>query len=88
MLLYQGPLEWHYLHTKFHENLPSSSNVFSGGTHRQTETGDLISLLSFLESKLKNYQSQIHFKLFVSVSIPVAEEQIREYQFLPLFLLT
>jgi hypothetical protein len=57
-----------------------------GGGHRQTETGDLISLLSFLESKLKNYQSQI--QLFVSVSIPVAEEQIREYQFLPLFLLT
>jgi hypothetical protein len=30
-LLYRGPLEWHYLHTKFHENLPSGSEVISGG---------------------------------------------------------
>jgi hypothetical protein len=37
--------------TKFHENLPSGSKVISGGdTDRQT--GDLISLLSLLESRL------------------------------------
>jgi hypothetical protein len=39
------------IHTKFHENLPSSSKVISGGTHRQAgrqthgQTGKLISLL-------------------------------------------
>jgi len=49
--LHRGPLEWHYLRTKFHENLPSGSKVISGG-HSQTDC-DLISLLSFLESRLK-----------------------------------
>jgi hypothetical protein len=28
-------LEWHYLVTKFHENLLSGLKVISGGTHRQ-----------------------------------------------------
>jgi hypothetical protein len=43
----RGPLEWHYLHTTFHENLRRGSKVISGG-----QTGDLISLLSFLDSRL------------------------------------
>jgi hypothetical protein len=30
-LLHQGLLEWHYLCTTFHENLPSGSEVISGG---------------------------------------------------------
>jgi hypothetical protein len=51
-LLHLGPLEWHYLCTKFHENLPSGSTVISGG-HTGRQTCDLISLLSFLESRLK-----------------------------------
>jgi hypothetical protein len=34
-LLRRGPLEWHYLRTKFHENLPSGSKVISRG-HRRT----------------------------------------------------
>jgi hypothetical protein len=39
-------------HTKYHENLPSGSNVISRGqTDRQT--GDLMNPLSFLESVLK-----------------------------------
>jgi hypothetical protein len=33
---------------QFHENLPNGSKVISAG-----QTGDLISLLSFLESRLK-----------------------------------
>jgi hypothetical protein len=43
-------LEWHHLHSKYHENLPSGSKVISGVTHKQTI--DLISLLPFLESRL------------------------------------
>jgi hypothetical protein len=35
-LLHQGPLEWHHLPTKYHEDLPSGSKVSSGG-HRQTD---------------------------------------------------
>jgi hypothetical protein len=36
-LLHRGPLAWHYLRTKLHENLPSGSKVTSGGhTDRQT----------------------------------------------------
>jgi hypothetical protein len=46
--LHWGPLEWHYLPTIFHENLPSGSKLLVG--YRQT--GDLISLVSFLESRL------------------------------------
>jgi hypothetical protein len=38
-------LEWHYLHTKFHEILPSSSKVINGG-HTDRQTGDFIGLLS------------------------------------------
>jgi hypothetical protein len=50
--LHLGHSELHYLRIKFHENLPSGSEVISGG---QTDTtGDLISLLSFLESRLKS----------------------------------
>jgi hypothetical protein len=50
--LHRGPLEWHYLLIKFHENLPSGSKL-AGDTHRQT--GDLISLLSFFN--LYNFSS-------------------------------
>jgi hypothetical protein len=49
--LHRGPLEWHYLCTELHENLSSGSKVIGGG-HTHTETGDLISLLSFLERRL------------------------------------
>jgi hypothetical protein len=61
-LLHRGLLEWHYLRTKFHEILPSSSKVISGGqTGRQT--GDVISLHSFLGSRLiKNYLFKISCK--------------------------
>jgi hypothetical protein len=46
-------------HTKFHENLRSGSEVISECTDRQTQghtgrqTADLLSLLQFLESRLK-----------------------------------
>jgi hypothetical protein len=38
--------------TKYHEDLPSGSKVISGG-YTDRQTGDLISLLSFLKSKAK-----------------------------------
>jgi hypothetical protein len=30
-LLHRGPLGWDYLRTKSHENLPSGSDIISGG---------------------------------------------------------
>jgi hypothetical protein len=33
-LLHQGPLEWHYLHSKFHKNLTSSKVISGGHTDR------------------------------------------------------
>jgi hypothetical protein len=43
-------IEWHYLPTKFNESLPCGSKVISRGhIDRQTQIGDTISLLSFLE---------------------------------------
>jgi hypothetical protein len=53
-LLLRGSLEWYYLRTKFYENLPSYSEVISW-VHIERQTGDLISLLSFLESRLKRF---------------------------------
>jgi hypothetical protein len=35
-ILHLNSLDWHYLRTKFHENLPSGLEVISGG-HRQTD---------------------------------------------------
>jgi hypothetical protein len=35
-LLHRGPLEWHYIRAKFHENLPSGSKVINRGL-RQTD---------------------------------------------------
>jgi hypothetical protein len=49
-LLHRGPLEWHYLTTKYHENLQAVQKLLVR-THRWT--GDLISLLSFLECRIK-----------------------------------
>jgi hypothetical protein len=46
----RGPPEWHHLPTKFHGNLPVGSKVINGG-----KTADLISLLSFLESRLTTF---------------------------------
>jgi hypothetical protein len=54
---HQGHHQWHHLPTKFNENPPLGSKIISGGhTDRQIygQTGDLISLLSFLESRLKS----------------------------------
>jgi hypothetical protein len=55
--------------TKFHEHLLSGSEVTRGGTHRQT--GDFISLLSFLESRLKMCVFVgVHLSILVLVFIP------------------
>jgi hypothetical protein len=52
-ILHRGPLEWQYLRTKFHENVPNGSQVISGGGATDRHTGDFISLLSFLENRLR-----------------------------------
>jgi hypothetical protein len=58
---FRGQIEWQHLRTKFHENPLVGSKVISGGhtdrqadAHTQTDgqAGDLISPLSFFESKL------------------------------------
>jgi hypothetical protein len=43
-LLHRGPLKWHYRRKYFHENLPSGSEIISGG---QTD------YLHLFESRLK-----------------------------------
>jgi hypothetical protein len=53
----------------FHENPPIGSNVISGGhADRQTDThrhdGDLISQLSFFESRLKNNENYPDVKYY------------------------
>jgi hypothetical protein len=64
---HEGPLQWHHLLAKFHPSLSAGSKIISRDTDRQThththththtytdrQTGDLISLLSFSESRLK-----------------------------------
>jgi hypothetical protein len=52
-LLHRGPLEWHYLPIKYREIYQAVQKLLVGGTQTHTQTGDLISLLSFLESRLK-----------------------------------
>jgi hypothetical protein len=72
-----GLLEWHYLPTKFHENLPSGSEVINGGptdTKTDTQTGDVKSLLSFLESRLKSCPTTHLWRL--------REEMYSSYSFL------
>jgi hypothetical protein len=51
-ILHRGPLEWHYLHTKFHEIVPSGSKVTSG-VQIDRQAGDLINLLPFVEIRLE-----------------------------------
>jgi hypothetical protein len=64
--LHRGPFEWHYFRTKFHENLPSGSEVIGWG-HRQTD--HLISLLSFLEMAKKGYalKSEAQFHVYETI---------------------
>jgi hypothetical protein len=57
-LLHRGALEQHNLPTKYYEKLPVGSKVTSERrarkhTHTDRLTGDLISLRSFLEIRLK-----------------------------------
>jgi hypothetical protein len=54
ILLHRRPLEWHYLHTKFHEKPQSGSEVIIGGP-KDRQTGDFISLISIFESRLQMY---------------------------------
>jgi hypothetical protein len=59
-LLYRSPLEWHHLHTKCHEILPSGLKLLLGDTQTDRQTGDLKSLLSFFGKQAKNELSKKH----------------------------
>jgi hypothetical protein len=52
-LLLRSRLEWHYLRAEFIEILPSGSKVIREG-QTDIQTGDLISLRHFFESRLVN----------------------------------
>jgi hypothetical protein len=60
---FRGHLEWQHLPTKFYENPPISSKVISGG-YTDRQAGDLISPLSFFESRLIKWEPEI---LFLSI---------------------
>jgi hypothetical protein len=66
----RGYLEWQYLPTKFHENPPIGSKVISGHrqTDRHTQAGDLISPLSFFESRLKMHVGGIFCDLAKAIN--------------------
>jgi hypothetical protein len=51
-LSHRGPLEGLHLPTRHHENLPAGSKLTTSGGHTDRQTGDLISLLLFLENML------------------------------------
>jgi hypothetical protein len=83
--MYRGHLEWQHLPTKFHENPPIGSNFISGGhtnrhthTHTYTQTdrqaGDIISPLSFFESRLK-----ISYDNILSHSLSIIRTHIYTY---------
>jgi hypothetical protein len=36
-IMHRCPLEWHYLHTKFHEIIPSGSKGINGNTQTDTD---------------------------------------------------
>jgi hypothetical protein len=56
--------EWHYLRIELHETLLSGSKVISGGhTERGRQTGDLISQLPILESRLKTSPKEVQASL-------------------------
>jgi hypothetical protein len=46
-LSHQGPLHWHHLPSKFHENLPVSSKVTGGEGHIDRQTNDMMSTFIF-----------------------------------------
>jgi hypothetical protein len=57
-IIAQCPLQWHYLCTKFNENLPSGSEVISG--HRQS--GDIFGKL---DNKCSYCNQEIHVKEYI-----------------------
>jgi hypothetical protein len=57
------------LRTKFHEILPSDLKVTGVGGGTQTEIGDLISLLSFLESRQITRSASFYVVLIFIYSI-------------------
>jgi hypothetical protein len=61
-------LEWQYLPTKFYENPLIGSKVISTG-HTHTHTGDLISPLSFLESRLKMTLISLSLNIHLTIKI-------------------
>jgi hypothetical protein len=50
---HRGPLEWHYLPTNFMKIYQAVQKLLMGDAQTERQTGDLISLLSFLGSRLK-----------------------------------
>jgi hypothetical protein len=70
--MHRGPLEWNYVCTKFHEYLPRGSKIITGG-HTDRQTGDLISLLSFLEITIKSTMIHLTYSFIYLTKQSVAQ---------------
>jgi hypothetical protein len=70
-ILHRGSLEWHYLRTKFHENLPCGSKFISGGTQTDTHTNRQI-------GGFMNSSRLLRVNIILTCIMDIGEDGLRE----------